>query len=56
MKRKPIRFRPVVEGSAFRVFDIVNGFLIDAVAHGGRSLVFGPEDGGNAALTDVISG
>jgi len=29
---------PVVEGIAFRVFDIVNGFLIDAVAHGGRSL------------------
>ncbi len=38
------------------VFDIVNGFLIDAVAHGGRSLVFGSGVGGDAALTDVISG
>jgi hypothetical protein len=27
MKREPIRLRPVVEGYAFRVFDIVNGFL-----------------------------
>jgi len=29
---------PVVEGIAFRVFDIVNGFLIDAVAHGATGL------------------
>jgi hypothetical protein len=60
MKRKPIRLRPVAEGYAFRVFDIVNGFLIDAVAHGSRSsepaFGLGTASGGNATLTDVISG
>ena len=33
MKRKLIRLRPVSRGFASTIFDIVNGFLIDAVAH-----------------------
>jgi len=49
MKRNVIRLRSVVSGSAACVFDIVNGFLIDAVAHGLE--VYGPR--GSATLTDV---
>jgi len=42
----------VLQEQSCRFFDIVNGFLIDAVAH--WCVVQGPY--ANAALTDVVSG
>ena len=38
MKRKRIRLHEPVRRSSIAVFDIVNGFLIDAVAHGAAGL------------------
>jgi hypothetical protein len=50
--------KAAVNAQFVRFFDIVNGFLIDAVAH--RAQLWGRKpfkcDGTNATLTDVESG